>query len=185
MASANLFTGNPSGQWFVGVIVQTFIEKIDLVLFPLTHNNILDPFHFIKIDTNKYILINVVNRLHRSKSAYFEESVAEGDSCLALIGREFYHRPRIHGSASANLVYMAPNQLAANLYQPSLNQPCQCLFNLFCIFNLACMTTNPPLSPSQPIHAACLKLPPPLCLRLKSPCIAKISLPPFLQTIAR
>ena len=78
MASANIFTGRPSGQWFAGVIVQTFIEKIDLVLFPLTHNNILDPFHFIKIDTNKYILINVVNRLHRSKSAYFEESVVEG-----------------------------------------------------------------------------------------------------------
>ena len=48
-----------------------------MVLFPLTHNNILDPFHFIKIDTNKYILINVVNRLHRSKSAYFEESVVD------------------------------------------------------------------------------------------------------------
>ena len=51
VASANIFTGRPSSQWFAGVIVQTFIEKIDLVLFPLTHNNILDPFHFIKIDT--------------------------------------------------------------------------------------------------------------------------------------
>ena len=65
MASANIFTGRPSGQWFAGVIVQTFIEKIDLVLFPLKNSHILDPFHFIKIDANKNILINV-NRLHNA-----------------------------------------------------------------------------------------------------------------------
>ena len=63
VASANLFTGRPSGQWFVGLVVETCIGKIDLVLCPLKHSHILDPFHFIKIDANKNILINV-NRLH-------------------------------------------------------------------------------------------------------------------------
>ena len=49
-------------------------------------------------------------RIAKEETAPKEEKcgdLKEKNSCFALIGREFYRRPPIHGCGSANLVSMA------------------------------------------------------------------------------